>query len=126
LWILQLEKEKLFDSVKKQGDKMRSFREAPLLKKEREAIVAAGVKLRQQFPVEKIILFGSKARGESDEHSDVDLLIITARPINWREERKGVEVLFDVGMEYDVIFSPLFVSMDDWDDEILRDGALAS
>lgn len=27
-------------------------------------------------PVEKIILFGSAARGEQDEHSDLDLIII--------------------------------------------------
>lgn len=27
-------------------------------------------------PVEKIILFGSHARGEADEHSDIDLIVV--------------------------------------------------
>lgn len=31
-------------------------------------------------PVEKIILFGSRARGEADEYSDTDLIIIKDTP----------------------------------------------
>ena len=30
----------------------------------------------QYGPIEKIILFGSQARGEADEYSDVDLIVI--------------------------------------------------
>ena len=32
--------------------------------------------LRDYGPVEKIILFGSAARGDADEHSDIDLIIV--------------------------------------------------
>src|SRR3990172_4240107 len=32
--------------------------------------------LRDYGPVEKIILFGSAARGEADEYSDLDLIIV--------------------------------------------------
>ena len=45
-----------------------------------------------------------------------------------------MEVLFEIGMEYDVIFSTLFVSTNDWEggifmefsvyQEIIRDGAI--
>ncbi|MBT8364071.1 MAG: nucleotidyltransferase domain-containing protein, partial [Deltaproteobacteria bacterium] len=105
-----------------------------LIRRERIAIKQAVDVLREHFPVEEVILFGSKSRGDDEKHSDIDLLIITARKLHWKEEKTIVELLFDVGMEYDVIFSPLFVSSQEWNkgiftefpvyQEIIRDGAL--
>ena len=36
-------------------------------------------KVSQQFGVEKMILFGSRARGEAHEYSDVDLIVVSAK-----------------------------------------------
>jgi len=33
-------------------------------------------RLKAQFQPQRIVLFGSHARGEADEHSDVDLLVV--------------------------------------------------
>jgi hypothetical protein len=44
----------------------------------------------------------------------IDLLLITARTLHWKEEKAMVEVLFDVGMEYGVIVSPVLVSSQEW------------
>ena len=40
------------------------------------------VRLLQDYDPERIILFGSRARGDADEHSDYDLVVIkrTTRP----------------------------------------------
>ena len=93
---------------------MQKLESTPLIKREREAIKKAAKLLKEQFPVEKVILFGSKSRGDDEKHSDIDLLIVTGRTLHWKEEKTIVEILFDVGMEYDMIFSPLFVSADEW------------
>ena len=53
--------------------------------------------LKRTFSVERAILFGSKARGDFDKSSDIDLLVITSRPLHWREEKAIVEALFDLG-----------------------------
>ena len=37
------------------------------------------VRLIMRYDPERIILFGSRARGEADEHSDYDLIVIGAR-----------------------------------------------
>ena len=113
---------------------MKILESTPLIKRERDAIKRAVTVLKEQFPVEKVILFGSKSRGDDEKHSDIDLLIVTSRTLHWKEEKTIVGVLFDVGMEYDVIFSPLFVSSKEWNrgiftefpvyKEIIRDGAL--
>ena len=42
-----------------------------------QSLQSAVRKLADSFHPERIILFGSQARGEADEHSDVDLLVIT-------------------------------------------------
>lgn len=116
------------------GAVMKILESARLINRERIAIKKAANALKKHFPVEKVILFGSKSRGDDETHSDIDLLVVTARTLHWKEEKAIVEVLFDVGMEYDVIFSPLFVSSEEWNmgiftefpiyNEIIRDGAI--
>ncbi len=111
---------------------MKSWENTPLNERERTAVEEAVRFLMMNYPIERVILFGSKARGDYDEYSDIDLLLISVRPMNWREEKKITEDLFDIGMEYDVIFGPLFVSLAGWEGgifiefpvykEILRDG----
>lgn len=115
---------------------MRTWDLIPLQKRERQAIEQAVEMLRSQFPVSNVILFGSKVRGEGDEHSDIDFLLVTSRPLHWKEEKAIVELLFDIGMEHDVIFSPLFASSDEWEggifeyfpvyEDISRDGAIVA
>ncbi len=113
---------------------MKSFESASLMKNESDAIEAAIRMLKSEFSVSKVILFGSKARGDHDEHSDIDLLVVASKLLHWKEEKAIVGALFDIGMEYNVIFSPLFTSVDEWENgiftefpvyqEISRDGAV--
>jgi predicted nucleotidyltransferase len=121
-------------SVKVEGVIMKSFESTSLMKNESEAIEAAIRMLKSEFSVSKVILFGSKARGDHDEYSDIDLLVVASRSLHWKEEKAIIGALFDIGMEYDVIFSPLFTSVDEWENgiftefpvyqEISRDGAV--
>lgn len=46
--------------------------------------------IAERFQPEKIILFGSQARGDADERSDVDLLIVLAGDVDPRA--KAVEI----------------------------------
>jgi predicted nucleotidyltransferase len=112
---------------------MRVLGDTSVDERDRDAILAASAILKEIFPIEKVMLFGSKARGDSDEESDIDLLLLTTRPLSWQERREVSDRLFDVGMAYDVIFSTLDVTLDEWNgglftampiyEEISRDGA---
>ncbi len=114
---------------------MKSFESVSLMKNESDAIKAAIKMLKSEFSVSKVILFGSKARGDYDEYSDIDLLVVASRSLHWKEEKAIIGALFDIGMEYNVIFSPLFTFSDEWEEgiftelpvyrEISRDGAVA-
>lgn len=54
-------------------------------------------KLNKKFNIEKIILFGSRARGENLKSSDVDLLIISPdfKGVDFRERIIKVSELWD-------------------------------
>jgi len=59
--------------------------------------------------VEKIILFGSVARGEDKEDSDVDILIISRNKQKTKDKviGKAMDILFDTGTYISVkVFSP--------------------
>jgi uncharacterized protein len=113
---------------------MKTLERKSLEKREELAIEEAARRLKSEFSVEEMILFGSKARGDHDAFSDIDLLLITTKLLHWKDEKAVVEILFDIGMKYDVIFSPLFVSKAEWNsglftqfpiyEEIVRDGAV--
>jgi predicted nucleotidyltransferase len=73
---------------------------------EREAIQAYIARIRRHFPdrVLAVVLFGSKARGDAGEESDIDLLVLMD------EENEVVRselwcIASDVSLEYDVVLS---------------------
>jgi uncharacterized protein (UPF0332 family)/predicted nucleotidyltransferase len=93
---------------------MRTLDEIVLAENDRRAIRAATNALRARFPIADIVLFGSKARGDSDPESDIDLLVLTDRRLDRNEEQTIGEALFDIGLRFDVIFGPLTIEAKEW------------
>lgn len=111
---------------------MKSMDDLPLWDNEKRAIQEATRILKEKFPVRDVILFGSKARGDSDEESDIDLMLLTTRPIDWQERKEIIHALFGIQMANDVVISILDVTISDWEtgmfrvfpirEEIIREG----
>ena len=64
--------------------------------------------------VAKIILFGSKARGDDDEESDIDLLIITNSKLSWHSECELLNIVHDAELKYGVIFGAIVFDAEYW------------
>ena len=79
---------------------MKTLDQIRLEPNERAAIDAAAALLRKHFPVKQIILFGSKARGDDHEESDIDLLLLTARRLSWEEQKQVVPLLSPLQLEF--------------------------
>ncbi len=56
-----------------------------VLKKIKEVILSTAKK--HGIEVDKIILFGSRARGDYKEESDWDILIVTKEKIDWKKRK---------------------------------------
>jgi predicted nucleotidyltransferase len=82
-----------------------------LTSREREALEALVQRLKRIYGTQllKVMLFGSKARGNYDEESDIDLLIVAQFPEKdyWHHWRRIIDEAGDVDLEYDVVISPL-------------------
>lgn len=94
---------------------MRTLDDLSLQEREKKAIRQATRMLKERFPVKDVVLFGSKARGDDDPDSDIDLLLVTTRSLDWKERQAIIHALFDLGMEHDVIFSILDTTESDFD-----------
>ena len=69
-----------------------------------EILNEAARRIVDKFHPDKIILFGSQARGTADKHSDIDLLIIS--PIREKRRKLMVEmnrVLGELEYAFDII-----------------------
>ena len=113
---------------------MKLLDDVPLREEDRLAIEEAVTLLRRRFPVREVVLFGSKSRGDDDPESDIDLLVLTTRPLLRAERGAIVDALFPIQLRHDVVLSPLIVAAEEWESgvvsvlpihaEIEEDGAL--
>lgn len=99
---------------------MRSVEQINLKATEREVLRRAATILRSRFGVERLILFGSKARGDSRSDSDLDLLGPTARPVHPAEKARIVSAVFDLQLELNVQLSIMVASVEAWESGCLQ------
>jgi predicted nucleotidyltransferase len=68
----------------------------------------------QQF--QGLILYGSMARGQADNSSDIDLLVLLKKPFNYFQElRKIVELLYPVQLESENLISAKPAAKDEFE-----------
>lgn len=63
-----------------------------------EAILDVAEQIKTKFRPDKIILFGSYARGDYRPESDVDLLIVM--PLNKKPSEQAVEILLNIDYNF--------------------------
>ena len=61
--------------------------------------------------LEQFVLFGSRARGDADENSDLDILIVINK-LTSKEKSDLLDEAFDMALAEEIPLSPLIVSSD--------------
>ena len=91
-----------------------------LTKNEAEAIERLYTEIKDKLDISKVILFGSKARDEAQEYSDVDLLVLTRRLKDKQDRWLLSDIAADINIDYGVALECLYYSESDWEacDEI--------
>ena len=60
-----------------------------------------------------LTLFGSQARGEAEDDSDIDVLIVLKPPVNAGAEIKHTSnIIADLSLQHDVVISCFFMDAD--------------
>lgn len=69
-----------------------------LVESDRRTIDEIAASLPAGWPVDAIVLYGSKARGDDTPDSDIDLLVLTGRPLTPEETGRMRELVRRVGL----------------------------
>lgn len=71
-------------------------------------------KLSKEIPIEKVILFGSYAKGTTHKYSDVDIAVFSDYFKNM-SRIEGIQFLLLNAMDYDIDLEPQPFSMDEYE-----------
>lgn len=95
---------------------MKTLQDLQLPRNVLDALQAARDQIAAEFAVDRIVLFGSVVRGEDDEESDVDLLVVLKDPPSHQLRNQITHLVLDINLEYDTNLSELIVDRGSWDD----------
>jgi len=104
---------------------------AHLMENERRALAELVDRLRQRYGDDllRVVLFGSKARGDFDEESDLDVLVVVRIPdeVYLQRRREIVSWTVDLMLEYGPVISthlydePAYAQLRQWNTLLNRD-----
>jgi predicted nucleotidyltransferase len=94
---------------------MKALHDLPLPAPLHDALRAVCDRLTTAFRVDRLMLFGSVVRGEADEESDADLLVVLTEQPTHQERDRITSTILDVNLEYGTNLSELIVDRETWD-----------
>ena len=72
--------------------------------------------LKTTVPHAETILYGSEARGDACQNSDIDLLILVDKPkVPVEEEKQIIRVLSDLELETGILISSIIIPKSQWE-----------
>lgn len=70
--------------------------------------------LSERVNLHKIILFGSRARGNADLCSDMDLIVILDDPVDDETRDSVSDCAWEAGFEYGIVVVPFVYNKKEW------------
>ncbi|MBI5789635.1 MAG: nucleotidyltransferase domain-containing protein [Candidatus Schekmanbacteria bacterium] len=69
-------------------------------------------------PFAKLVLYGSRARGNATSESDYDLLILTDNPASLEREDIFRREIYPIELETGAVLTVILVNKKDWDSQV--------
>lgn len=103
----------------------RRLEHVPLKNEEYRALEELKELLLSDSRISRLILFGSTARGERDEESDIDVLVLTRRELRHRERHQAItSVITKINARYGTTISTIVIPEESWNHGIHSVSAL--
>ncbi|TMV44967.1 nucleotidyltransferase domain-containing protein [Paenibacillus mesophilus] len=83
--------------------------------KEKEALKKLIEMAVHYFELKKVILFGSKARGDHNNDSDIDIVLLVGNTVGAREKNLRSDISSMVQLKTDIYISCKIYNENDWD-----------
>lgn len=87
---------------------------------EKKALEELKLRLGKKLPGCDIVLFGSRARGEGDAYSDMDILIIVDSHVDGRLRDIINDISYPLEIEFDVVFGKVVENRNAWNSAVSR------
>ncbi len=71
--------------------------------------------LQDRVKLDRIILFGSRARGDAEPDSDMDVLVILDEPVSQQSHEEVSDAAWEAGFDAGIVVVPVVVSRDRWE-----------
>ena len=82
-----------------------------------EKAILERLKLRiaERLPLHQMILFGSRARGDADPDSDLDVIVVLDGPADRSARETVSDCSWETGLEHGIVIVPIVVNRDQWE-----------
>ncbi len=97
---------------------MKTISQLKLKRNEINSLMEIKQNLLATFPNAQIILYGSKARGDSNEFSDIDILILLESKITTKVKESITAIVYEFELKYDVICQTTVENRDFWNSSL--------
>jgi predicted nucleotidyltransferase len=87
---------------------------------EQRLLERIGAAIREIEPDARIVLYGSRARGQAEPDSDWDLLVLVNGPVDRGRRAAMCDRLFDLELETDTVLSPMVLAKEQWATSLSR------
>lgn len=84
------------------------------------AIHELELEVKKRFKVKCISLFGSVARAEADDDSDMDVLIILSEKVTHRLRNSISDLAFEVNLKHGTNISLMIFDEDTWSSDMMK------
>lgn len=83
--------------------------------KEKEILTRFRDQVSQRVETNKVILFGSRARGDAGPQSDVDVVVILKNQPSDEEREYISDCAWEAGYPYGIVIVPIVFSEEEWE-----------
>src|SRR5690554_2547098 len=91
-----------------------------LTNRQYRAIRDLKIEINKYFDLYDIVLFGSVARQEADEESDLDLLIVIREEATHLVRNQISDIVFEINLKYDTNISIVVLEKTKWDNGVMH------
>ncbi len=89
-------------------------------RKEKNLLLRCRESIHKISPKVKVILYGSRARGDAVPESDYDLLVLVDHPVTLKEEDIFRQQLFPIEIETGCVLTLNVYHLSDWDSVLYK------